>query len=95
VGVHQDGLVHISELADRFVKDPANVVKVQQKVNVTVLNVDRERRRIGLSMRSQPGAKRSAAGKGRPKHRGHKPKRPQAQEQQRPFNNPFADLLRR
>ncbi len=54
VGVHQDGLVHVSQLADRFVKDPAEVVKVHQRVTVTVLDVDRERKRISLSMRSQP-----------------------------------------
>lgn len=53
IGVHQDGLVHISELADRFVKDPAEVVKVHQKVRVTVLSVDLDRKRIGLSMRAQ------------------------------------------
>jgi len=53
VGVHQDGLVHISQLADRFVKDPAEVVKVQQKVMVTVLEVDLPRKRIALSMREQ------------------------------------------
>ena len=53
VGVHQDGLVHISQLADRFVKNPTEVVKVQQRVTVTVLDVDLERRRISLSMRSQ------------------------------------------
>jgi uncharacterized protein len=51
IGVHQDGLVHISELADRFVKDPAEVVKVHQKVKVTVLEVDLDRKRISLSMR--------------------------------------------
>jgi uncharacterized protein len=51
VGVHQDGLVHVSQLANRFVKDPAEVVKVQQRVNVTVLQVDLPRRRISLSMR--------------------------------------------
>jgi uncharacterized protein len=54
VGVHQDGLVHISELADRFVKNPAEVVRVQQKVEVTVLNVDIERDRISLSMKTVP-----------------------------------------
>ncbi len=53
IGVHQDGLVHISELADRFVKDPAEIVKVHQKVRVTVLSIDLERKRIGLSMRAQ------------------------------------------
>ncbi|MGH7555974.1 MAG: Tex family protein [Longimicrobiales bacterium] len=52
IGVHQDGLVHVSQLADRFVRDPAEVVKVGQKVRVTVLSVDLERNRIGLSMTS-------------------------------------------
>jgi uncharacterized protein len=51
IGVHQDGLVHISELADKFVKKPADVVKLQQKVSVTVLNVDLPRKRIALSMK--------------------------------------------
>ncbi len=54
IGVHQDGLVHISQLADRFVKDPNEVVRVQQQVTVTVLDVDVARRRISLSMRKQP-----------------------------------------
>ncbi|MDN5278849.1 MAG: protein Tex [Clostridiales bacterium] len=53
VGVHQDGLVHISQIADRFVKDPAEVVKVQQKVMVRVLEVDIARKRISLSMKSE------------------------------------------
>lgn len=51
IGVHQDGLIHISQLANRFVKDPAEVVKPQQKVTVTVLEVDIPRKRISLSMR--------------------------------------------
>ncbi len=51
VGVHQDGLVHVSQLADRFVRDPAEVVRVHQQVVVTVLDVDRARRRISLSLR--------------------------------------------
>ncbi len=54
VGVHQDGLVHVSQLADRFVKNPGEVVKVQQKVTVTVLEVDLARKRIALSMRDKP-----------------------------------------
>jgi uncharacterized protein len=54
IGVHQDGLVHISHLADKFVKDPAEVVKVQQKVKVTVLSVDIPRKRISLSMKTNP-----------------------------------------
>ena len=51
IGVHQDGLVHISELADRFVKDPNQVVRVHQRVQVRVLQIDSERKRIGLSMK--------------------------------------------
>jgi uncharacterized protein len=70
IGVHQDGLVHISELADRFVKDPREVVKVGDVVNVRVKEVDAERKRIGLTMRSgaidhgtsQPSAARPQSG---------------------------------
>jgi len=51
IGVHQDGLVHISNLADRFVKNPADVVKPGQKVEVSVLEVDPARKRISLSMK--------------------------------------------
>jgi protein Tex len=59
VGVHQDGLVHISQLADRFVRDPNEVVHVQQPVQVTVLEVDLNRRRIALSMRRNTAARAS------------------------------------
>jgi len=54
IGVHQDGLVHVSQLADRFVKDPSEVVKVAQKVTVTVTEVDLPRKRIALSMKAAP-----------------------------------------
>ena len=54
VGVHQDGLVHVSQLADKFVSDPAEIVKVGQKVHVTVTEVDLKRNRISLSMKAQP-----------------------------------------
>ena len=54
IGVHQDGLVHVSQLADRFVKDPSEVVKVGQKVRVTVTEVDLPRKRIALSMKANP-----------------------------------------
>ncbi len=54
IGVHQDGLVHISELADRYVKDPNDFVKVHQKVQVTVIGVEPERKRIALSIRKNP-----------------------------------------
>ncbi|MHC5159897.1 MAG: Tex family protein, partial [Planctomycetota bacterium] len=57
IGVHQDGLVHISELSNSFVKDPADVVKVQQKVQVTVMEVDLDKKRIKLSMK-QPQQKK-------------------------------------
>jgi uncharacterized protein len=53
IGVHQDGLVHVSNLADRFIKDPNEVVKINQKVIVEVLDVDSERKRIQLSMKNQ------------------------------------------
>jgi len=92
VGVHQDGLVHISELADRFVKNPADIVRVQQKVEVTVMDVDMERNRISLSMKTVPGRRpkqaKSPAGTKKPKIPSKKIKR-----KDEPFNNPFADLL--
>src|SRR5690606_30643702 len=61
IGVHQDGLVHLSQLADRFVKDPNEVVKVQQKVMVTVTEVDEKRNRISLSMKTgeRPATKKA------------------------------------
>ncbi|MGA7127832.1 MAG: Tex family protein [Chthoniobacterales bacterium] len=72
IGVHQDGLVHISQLSDSFVKNPADVVKVHQKVQVTVVEVDLPRKRIALSMKSRPeigsassrSSDRSQGGKG-------------------------------
>ncbi|MBX2963161.1 MAG: RNA-binding transcriptional accessory protein [Cyclobacteriaceae bacterium] len=90
VGVHQDGLVHISHLADKFIKDPKEAVTVQQKVMVTVVEVDVPRKRIGLSMKSDPFAEQpqqpapgkkaihgkpsSSKPKGKPQH---KPKQPE------------------
>ncbi len=64
VGVHQDGLVHVSHLSDSFVTDPAKAVKLQQKVNVTVLEVDAPRKRISLSMKSDPFGSAPAPKKG-------------------------------
>ncbi len=65
VGVHQDGLVHISHLADRFVKDPREVVKAGQTVQVKVLEVDLQRKRIALTMRlsdkAEPARNNNAA----------------------------------
>ena len=57
IGVHQDGLVHISQLADRFVSDAKDVVKVGEHITARVLNVDIERKRISLSMRSDANAR--------------------------------------
>jgi protein Tex len=77
LGVHQDGLVHISQLSDSFVKNPADVVKVHQKVQVTVLEVDLPRKRIALSMKSRPeigpaasrSSDRTQGNKGQPSNR--------------------------
>src|SRR3546814_5902898 len=55
IGVHQDGLVHVSQLADRFVKDPHEVVKAGDVVKVRVVEVDVKRKRIGLTMRKDGG----------------------------------------
>jgi uncharacterized protein len=54
IGVHQDGLVHVSQLADRFIDDPKKVVKVGQIVKVRVLEINESLKRISLSMKS-PG----------------------------------------
>jgi uncharacterized protein len=65
IGVHQDGLVHISQLADQFVSDPSTVVKAGQKVQVTVIDVDLERKRVALSMKAKPElGPRAPAGSG-------------------------------
>ena len=56
IGVHQDGLVHLSQIADKFVKDAGDVLKVRQVIEVTVLAVDRERKRISLTLKKNPEA---------------------------------------
>lgn len=109
IGVHQDGLVHVSELSDSFVKNPSDVVKVHQKVKVTVLEVDERRKRISLSMKSAPelqGEKNKAetvvktenrnSGKGKTfNKKDSKPGSKSGNEKNTPFNNPFADLLKK
>ena len=62
IGVHQDGLVHVSQLADRFVKDPREVVKAGDIVKVKVVEVDLKRKRIALTMKLRD-ANRAAAGR--------------------------------
>jgi uncharacterized protein len=59
IGVHQDGLVHLSQMADKFIQNPNEVVKVQQRVEVTVTEVDVARKRIALSMKGNKPVKRS------------------------------------
>lgn len=92
VGVHQDGLVHVSALAERFVKDPHSVVKAGDIVKVRVLEVDLERKRIALSMRLQaldaPDAPASATSSqpalptgGRPRPAPRRPARPDQRAQ--------------
>jgi len=63
IGVHQDGLVHVSELTDRYIKDPSEVVKAGDRIKVTVIAVDVERNRITLSAKQNPGSKPSFSDK--------------------------------
>ncbi|AKU92023.1 Tex family protein [Vulgatibacter incomptus] len=63
VGVHQDGLVHVSQLSSRFVKDPAEVVKVGDELTVKVVSVDLERKRLGLSVKALQGGAPGSAGR--------------------------------
>jgi uncharacterized protein len=110
IGVHQDGLVHVSQLADRFVKDPSEVVKVGDKVSVRVLEVDLQRKRIALSRKSGPAPAAGAsapAGQGAPPPgRGGGKARPGAPAQNKGGastskpaetfrNNPFATHFRK
>jgi uncharacterized protein len=103
IGVHQDGLVHISQLADKFVKDPREVVSAGDRVTVRVLEVKLDKKQIALTMKAQTGDARGErpaagprppsgprpAGDGRPRDRGAPP--PPAKPA--PFNNPFAAAL--
>jgi uncharacterized protein len=73
VGVHQDGLVHVSQLADHFIRDASEVVKVGQKVSVTVVEVDLKRNRIALSMKAKPDLENRRAAPG---DRSAQPQRP-------------------
>ena len=97
IGVHQDGLVHVSEIADRFIKNPHDVVKVNQRVTVSVLAVDEKRKRISLSMRETPGETRRAPidsiSRGERKHDG-KTAKPKPQEKKKDPANPFAKALK-
>lgn len=104
IGVHQDGLVHISQLADSFVSDPHTVVTVQQQVTVTVLEVDAARKRISLSMRKNPEAaptreRRPESGGGKPsREKSPQPRnegRPEREEGHKPFQDMFTKFGKR
>jgi protein Tex len=93
VGVHQDGLVHVSQLADRFVKDPNEVVKVGQRVQVTVLEVDLERNRIALSLKTHPEIGPRSAGASRsPQPRPARPEGPRPGFSRTSLNDAFGKL---
>ncbi|UJR85147.1 Tex family protein [Sandaracinus amylolyticus] len=108
LGVHQDGLVHVSKLSDRFIKDPSEVVKVGDKLTVKVLEVDLARKRISLSARMHDEASKGGPRQGN-QHGGARPpggpqrggpQRGGPQQQKGPppkqfANNPFAKLLDR
>jgi uncharacterized protein len=100
IGVHQDGLVHISALANTFVKDPHTVVKAGQVVRVKVLEVDEKRKRIALTMRLSDEAPKPSAG-AKPEQRAHRPsaarspeRRPQEDRRSTPpMNNAMAEAF--
>jgi len=81
IGVHQDGLVHMSQMADRYISNPNEVVKVHQKVEVTVMEVDVARKRISLSMKGQAGAKPSAQSGGKTAPKKDKPQQEESMEE--------------
>src|SRR5262249_29895129 len=102
IGVHQDGLVHISQLSDRFIKDPREVVSPGDRVTVRVLEVNLEKNQIALTMKSekpivkpaprekqQPSKPDRKPGSGKENRKPNQPKQP---PQPKGFNNPFADL---
>ena len=96
IGVHQDGLVHISQMADKFVKDPHQVVKTGELVKVKVMEVDVDRKRIALSMRlnDKPGEKvkrEPSTSKDRPQRR--EGRKPQKKTQQQQSGGAMADAL--
>ena len=96
IGVHQDGLVHISQISNRFVKNPADILKVQQQVMVTVLDVDLDRKRISLSLKQSASAQAAdAAGqeKNKTRPRREKTREKRGANQRVSFQNPLAEAL--
>ena len=96
IGVHQDGLVHISELADRYVSDPSEVVKTGDKIKVRVIGVDRARNRIALSARTKPREERAREGRAPSRPGGYNSGPRGGGKRPRPSSgfvcNPFANL---
>ena len=80
IGVHQDGLVHLSQITNRFIKDPNEVLKVAQKVEVTVTEVDVNRKRISLTMKEnekrEPVSKSAYKPAAKPTNAGSSPRDP-------------------
>jgi uncharacterized protein len=95
IGVHQDGLVHVSELADRFVKDPHEIVKAGDVVKVRVKEVDVARKRIALTMRSGAIDRSSGAGSSRPSAPSSGPHHSAPPPQSAPAESALAAALRR
>jgi uncharacterized protein len=91
IGVHQDGLVHISQLADRFVKDPRDVVNPGDHVSVRVLEVNLDKQQIALTMKSNAPAAQPAKPAAAPARQNPQP--PRDDRKPKAFNNPFADQL--
>src|SRR5690606_27835035 len=95
IGVHQDGLVHISALSNKFVKDPHSVVKTGDVVKVKVIEVDEKRRRIGLSMRlDDAAAPRERQEQHRPRGNDNRGARPAAAKPQQAAVGSFGSLLK-
>lgn len=92
IGVHQDGLVHISALSDQFVSDPRDVVKAGDVVKVTVLEVDAQRKRISLSMKSDASAQAKELSQQQPNKAAQKPSKAR-KSSAAPGNSAMADQL--
>jgi uncharacterized protein len=87
IGVHQDGLVHLSQITNRFIKDPNEVLKVHQKVQVTVTEVDVNRKRISLSMKdNEPKPAQRKPEERKPQHK------PAQGNYQKKRNEPETDM---
>lgn len=96
IGVHQDGLVHISHLSDNFIKDPRDAVKTGDIVKVTVIEVDAERKRIALSMKSGVEGVKTPKATGERENRKPKQKsKPQEPVMAGSMANAFAKALKK